>query len=68
MIGKRVLILMGNHCGKVGEVVNSSSFPGVPGLVYVVYLKNAETALCSRKEMKVIESSEKPQKLHHGKM
>ena len=56
MIGKRVLILIGNHCGEVGEVVNSSSFPGVPGLVYVVYLKNAETALCSRKEMKVIES------------
>ena len=55
MIGKKVRVVRGVHCGKTGEVVNLASFPGVPGLVYVVYLGDTSTAMCSKKEMEVIE-------------
>ena len=54
MIGKKVRIIRGPHSGEIGEVVNSASFPGVPGLVYVVYLGDTSTAMCSKKEMEVI--------------
>ena len=54
MIGKRVRILRGDHYGKIGEVVDAVTFPGVAALLFTVYIGNAETITCCAEEMEVI--------------
>ena len=54
MIGKRVRILRGDHCGKVGEVVDSIVFPQVREPVWCVYLGGTVTVPCCRDELEVI--------------
>ena len=55
MIGKRVRILRGDNYGKIGEVVDAVTFPGVAALLFTVYIGNGMTTTCCAGEMEVIE-------------
>ena len=54
MIGKKVRILRGEHCGESGEVVDSTTFTGIKEPVYRVWLGGTDSALCCADEMEVI--------------
>ena len=54
MIGQKVRILRGDNCGKIGEVVDSTTFSGIHEPVYRVWLGGTDSALCCEDEMEVI--------------
>ena len=54
MIGKTVMITRGEHCGKVGQVLDSIVFPQVKEPVWCVYLGGTVTVPCCQDELEVI--------------
>ncbi|WP_155836683.1 hypothetical protein [Anaeroarcus burkinensis] len=54
MVGKKVRILRGNHCGQIGEVVERIFFGKIKEPVYSVYIGGVDVVSCCGDEFEVL--------------
>ena len=54
LVGKKVRILRGSHCGQIGEVVERIFFGQIQEPVYSVYIGGADVVSCCCDEFEVL--------------